>query len=126
MSAKSGALLADDAPIMEMEGLQTLIGSSQERGFVTVEEIAEVFDEVDVSKEQVVELHSYLEEQGITITRSKKAKGKEAKGVEALAALADKKSGQPKNGAIDLTVEPSLDSLRLYLRSIGRVDLLTA
>src|ERR687895_43368 len=26
----------------------------------------------------------------------------------------------------DLTVEPSLDSLRLYLRSIGRVDLLTA
>ena len=27
---------------------------------------------------------------------------------------------------IDLTVEPSLDSLRLYLRSIGRVDLLTA
>jgi RNA polymerase primary sigma factor len=27
---------------------------------------------------------------------------------------------------IDLTVEPSLDSLRLYLRSIGRVELLTA
>ena len=27
---------------------------------------------------------------------------------------------------IDLTVEPSLDSLRLYLRSIGRVNLLTA
>ena len=27
---------------------------------------------------------------------------------------------------VDLTVEPSLDSLRLYLRSIGRVSLLTA
>src|SRR5947208_16763217 len=27
---------------------------------------------------------------------------------------------------VDLTVEPSLDSLRLYLRSIGRVNLLTA
>ena len=32
----------------------------------------------------------------------------------------------PKKPEIDLTVEPSLDSLRLYLRSIGRVDLLTA
>ena len=32
----------------------------------------------------------------------------------------------PKKPQIDLTVEPSLDSLRLYLRSIGRVDLLTA
>ena len=31
-----------------------------------------------------------------------------------------------KKPQIDLTVEPSLDSLRLYLRSIGRVDLLTA
>ena len=28
--------------------------------------------------------------------------------------------------ALDLTVEPSLDSLRLYLRSIGKVELLTA
>ena len=31
-----------------------------------------------------------------------------------------------KRPQIDLTVEPSLDSLRLYLRSIGRVPLLTA
>jgi RNA polymerase primary sigma factor len=31
-----------------------------------------------------------------------------------------------KKVEIDLTVEPSLDSLRLYLRSIGRVHLLTA
>src|SRR5437879_12281443 len=32
----------------------------------------------------------------------------------------------PKRGELDLTVEPSLDSLRLYLRSIGRVELLSA
>ena len=31
-----------------------------------------------------------------------------------------------KRAELDLTVEPSLDSLRLYLRSIGRVPLLTA
>src|SRR5204862_4724700 len=34
--------------------------------------------------------------------------------------------GQAKKPELDLTVEPSLDSLRLYLRSIGRVELLTA
>jgi RNA polymerase primary sigma factor len=32
----------------------------------------------------------------------------------------------PKKPELDLTVEPSLDSLRLFLRSIGQVDLLTA
>jgi RNA polymerase primary sigma factor len=31
-----------------------------------------------------------------------------------------------KKSSLDLTIEPSLDSLRLFLRSIGRVDLLTA
>src|SRR5438874_6522244 len=31
-----------------------------------------------------------------------------------------------KRGELDLTVEPSLDSLRLYLRSIGRVELVSA
>ena len=31
-----------------------------------------------------------------------------------------------KTTSLDLTIEPSLDSLRLFLRSIGRVDLLTA
>jgi RNA polymerase primary sigma factor len=31
-----------------------------------------------------------------------------------------------KQAEVDLTIEPSLDSLRLYLRSIGRVSLLTA
>ena len=35
-------------------------------------------------------------------------------------------TAQPKKPELDLTVEPSLDSLRLYLRSIGQVDLLTA
>src|SRR5205823_10010182 len=46
------------------------------------------------------------------VTAYKEAKGEGAGGV--------------KKPELDLTVEPSLDSLRLYLRSIGRVDLLTA
>jgi RNA polymerase primary sigma factor len=35
-------------------------------------------------------------------------------------------SDSPQQPALDLTVEPSLDSLRLYLRSIGKVGLLSA
>ena len=42
----------------------------------------------------------------------------------------DSGGSEPETGrravTLDLTVEPTLDSLRLYLRSIGRVELLTA
>src|SRR5688500_12215867 len=41
-------------------------------------------------------------------------------------APAEPAAAAPKKPEIDLTVEPSLDSLRLYLRSIGKVSLLTA
>ncbi len=41
-------------------------------------------------------------------------------------ASADGPPAPAKKPEIDLTVEPSLDSLRLYLRSIGQVELLTA
>jgi RNA polymerase primary sigma factor len=53
--------------------------------------------------------------------------GSEAGGVEASELTAvGAEAEQPAKVRVDLTVEPSLDSLRLYLRSIGRVSLLTA
>jgi RNA polymerase primary sigma factor len=49
-----------------------------------------------------------------------------ADGVSAYKEQKGSENGAAKKPELDLTVEPSLDSLRLYLRSIGRVDLLTA
>ena len=56
-----------------------------------------------------------------------KAATSEAAKLEAAAeARRQRRRDAPHKPVIDLTVEPSLDSLRLYLRSIGRVPLLTA
>ena len=124
-------LLADEAPIHELEELRPLIGEGQDRGFLTFEEIAAALEEVEVTKEQLSELHAYLNDQGIDIVGADgRAATSEAARVEA-AAEARKASaaGAPvaaRKPEVDLTVEPSLDSLRLYLRSIGRVPLLTA
>jgi RNA polymerase primary sigma factor len=121
-------LLGDEAPIAELDELQPLIAEGQERGFLTFEQIATCLEEVDVTKEQMQELHSYLDEQGIDVVE---ADGRLARS-EAGSVEPDTSDGaarqpdQPKKVEVDLTVEPSLDSLRLYLRSIGRVNLLTA
>jgi len=113
-----------EGPFGEVEELRTLVAEGQERGFLTFEEIAVCLEEVEVTKEQVQELHAYLVENGVEIVaQDGRPAVSEAGRVEA---TAQKEPDVPKKVEVDLTVEPSLDSLRLYLRSIGRVDLLTA
>jgi RNA polymerase primary sigma factor len=130
VSEKSTILLSDDAPIAELEELRPLIAEGQERGYLTFEEIRACLEESEVTKEQVLELHAYLDDQGIDVVDGDGRPAKsENSSVEASAAAATEsrpEQSSSKKVEIDLTVEPSLDSLRLYLRSIGRVALLTA
>lgn len=127
MSNKSTALLADEAPIFEMDELRQLIADGQEKGALTIDQITTALEEVEVSKEQVTELHAYLVDQGIEIvTADGKLATSENGKMEAAAEARASQQPAPKKPQIDLTVEPSLDSLRLYLRSIGKVNLLTA
>ena len=134
MSTKATVLLSDEAPVSELDEFRGLIAEGQERGFLTFEQIAACLEEFEVTKEQVQELHSYLDEQGIEVVESDGRLARSETGaVEArAAAVADPDAdpeagrGRAKRVEVDLTVEPSLDSLRLYLRSIGRVSLLTA
>src|SRR3954447_14426731 len=113
-----------------MDELRALIADGQEKGSLSFEQIAACLEEVEVTKEQVHELHAHLVDQGIEIVGADgKAVTSESGRVEAAAeARKSRSEGEeaPRKPEIDLTVEPSLDSLRLYLRSIGRVPLLTA
>jgi RNA polymerase primary sigma factor len=112
-----------EASFMDVEELRGLAVEGRERGFLTFEEIAACLEEVEVTKEQISEFRAHLVEAGVDIVSTD---GRPHSG-----GLNDSPAGAEgpavqKNPEIDLTVEPSLDSLRLYLRSIGRVDLLTA
>jgi RNA polymerase primary sigma factor len=111
--ATSETVAAGEQPFADHDELRVLIATGTERGYLTFEEIASTLEEVEVTKEQVSELHAYLVDQGVDVVA--------ANGVTAY-----KESKESKKQELDLTVEPSLDSLRLYLRSIGRVELLTA
>ncbi|MGH2961157.1 MAG: sigma-70 family RNA polymerase sigma factor [Solirubrobacterales bacterium] len=111
-------MLDGEQPFADVEELRGLIAQGRERGHLTFEEIAGTLEEVEVTKEQVQHLHAYLVEHGVDVIAGDGLTAyKEAKGAQAEA---------QKKRELDLTVEPSLDSLRLYLRSIGRVELLTA
>jgi RNA polymerase primary sigma factor len=110
-----------EPPFLEVEEVRTLVAEGRERGVLTFEEISSTLEEVELTKEQVVELHAHLQENGVEIA----AADERPAGLIEIAGDGAQPAA-PKRQQIDLTIEPSLDSLRLYLRSIGRVDLLTA
>jgi len=128
VSTGDSALLSGDSPVADIEEIRRLIAEGHERGFLAFEAIVATLEEVEATKEQVADLHTYLDDNGIDVVGADgvPVSTEQGKVDSATASKSERRPDQPKQSDLDLTVEPSLDSLRLYLRSIGRVCLLTA
>ncbi len=150
------SVAAADTAVVEIEELQGLISEAQEKGFLAAEVLAAALEEADLSSQQTQDLLSYLEEHGIDLLGAgdpgselqladgrpkpdgagaedpiaaaahEPTLGERADGDEEPARELQARLEELKRPEVDLTVEPSLDSLRLYLRAIGRVALLSA
>jgi RNA polymerase primary sigma factor len=151
-----GPSIATETAVVEMEELQGIIAEGQEKGFLAAEALAAALEEAELSPKQAQDLLGYLEEHGIDVlrggdsgsgsgTRDEHGDGRDEDALAARARAlagdgegAEEESQEHAGGLqaridelkqrpeLDLTVEPSLDSLRLYLRTIGRVPLLNA
>jgi RNA polymerase primary sigma factor len=111
-------LLTVDISLPDVEELHKLVQDGLEKGFLNYDEIASGLDDVELSKEQIEDFYTYLIDHGVELVEGETHKHP------------PHEQPQPeedvKTPKLDLTVEPSLDSLRLYLREIGKVPLLTA
>jgi RNA polymerase primary sigma factor len=111
-------VLTVDISLPDVEELHKLVQDGLEKGFLTYDEIVSGLEEVELTKEQIEDFYTYLIDHSIELMEGEQHKHPPHE----QPALAEEEKG-PK---LDLTVEPSLDSLRLYLREIGKVPLLTA
>ncbi len=109
-------MLTVDIPLPDIEELKSLVQEGQEKGYLTFDEVAAALEEVELSKEQLEDFYTYMLDHNIELLD---AESRQSATPEIV--LAGEKAPE-----LDLTVEPSLDSLRLYLREIGKVPLLTA
>src|SRR5512134_3951049 len=90
--------------ILETDEARALLAAGQEHGTLTSDEIALAFDELDLDAGQLDEFYVALEEHQIEVV------GEEADEPEEVAPAR----------------EVSTDALQLFLKDIGKVDLLTA
>ena len=100
--------------------LQRLVVEGVEKGFLTFDEIAAALEDVELTKEQSDDFYAHLVDRSIELVEGERHKDPPH---EQPALAEDETKAAPK---LDLSVEPLLDSLRLYLREIGKVPLLTA
>jgi RNA polymerase primary sigma factor len=113
-------MLSVDTALPDVDELHKLVEQGQEKGFLTYDEIVKSLEDVDLTKEQLEDFTTYLIDHSIELVEGEQHK---ALPHEQPIVPPEEVAAAPK---LDLTVEPSLDSLRLYLREIGKVPLLTA
>ncbi len=101
--------------LIDQGELQALIARGQELGFLSVEEVGEALDSINVDATSQAELYQHLDELGVDIVDAIEARARTAEIDEA-----------ERNRRTHPAVEQTTDALQLFLKDIGRVPLLTA
>jgi RNA polymerase primary sigma factor len=101
----------------DAERLERLVSAGLENGFLTYDEIANALEDVELTLEQSEEIYTFLLERSIELVEGEQHKHPPHE---------EPQPEEEQTPKLDLSAEPSLDSLRLYLRAIAKVPLLTA
>ena len=130
LAAKSGKPGEDtpgdaDSPLLDMSDAQVrkMIAKAKTRGYVTYDELNKVLPSDKTSSEQIEDTMSLLNEMGINVIESEEA---EEGGDENLPAVAEgSKEVVAKTGTAAEQYDRTDDPVRMYLREMGSVELLS-
>jgi len=105
-----------------IEGLDSLVDLGKDRGYVTAAEISRVLAAHDLSTKQVESLYASLMKLGIRLAEDADSNGG-GEGGKKGAKAKSKVEHPPTDGGTGVSTS---DPVRMYLKEIGRVSLLTA
>jgi RNA polymerase primary sigma factor len=129
----------DGSPLdLSDAGVKRMIKAAKKRGYVTMDELNEVLPSETVSGDQIEDVMAMLSDMGINVVETEEAEEGEKKPAAAAAAGDDDDDEQeggevaptPRPGALETAkakepVDRTDDPVRMYLREMGAVELLS-
>jgi RNA polymerase primary sigma factor len=111
-----------DSPLLDLSdvGVRKMITRAKQRGYVTYDELNKVLPSDKVSSEQIEDTMSMLNEMGINVIESEE-QDEQAE----VPALAQGKQVAVKTGEEEEQYDRTDDPVRMYLREMGSVELLS-
>ena len=138
MATKSKKTDNDDAPLIDLNeaSIKKLIAKAKKRGYVTMDELNEALPQDQMSTDQIEDVMSAISEMGVNIVENDEDAEAEAEAdaeseVEEIGGDDDdepkaaKKSASSAAAKKTTTTERTDDPVRMYLREMGAVELLS-
>jgi len=117
-----------DAPLIDLNeaSIKKLIARAKRRGVITVDELNEALPQDQMTSEQIEDIMAAISEMGVNIVESDEdAVDPDEKEVEELDEQPDGMAERPELIKKKETVERTDDPVRMYLREMGAVELLS-
>ena len=134
MLEKEGPETSPDSPLLDLSdaAVKKLIRSAKKRGYVTHDQINALLSSEEVKSEQIEDILAKFSEMGVDVVETEEAEPEDKVAREA--PEEEPESGElievqqqwfrPKSGAKD-PAEHTDDPVRMYLREMGTVELLS-
>ena len=115
----------DDGFDLSQAAVKRMIAEARERGFITYEQLNQVLPPDQVSSDQIEDVMAMLDEMGIRVTEDDESE--EEEGAQKTTAVVDISSGRDVAvaGAQTEKLDRTDDPVRMYLREMGSVELLS-
>ncbi|VAV94871.1 RNA polymerase sigma factor RpoD, partial [hydrothermal vent metagenome] len=98
------------------EAVQRMIKLAKAKGFITLDELNKVLPSTEVTSERIEDTTSMLSEMGINVIEGEEAESK---------AIANKAGTAVRTGNTTAAADRTDDPVRMYLREMGTVELLS-
>jgi RNA polymerase primary sigma factor len=118
---------AADSPILDLSdaAVKRMIKLAKARGFVTLDELNAVLPSEETSPDQIEDIYAMLSEMGISVVESEEETENLAAKVEQEAEGESTETALIKVEATKLPADRTDDPVRMYLREMGQVELLS-